>query len=383
MRTTTLGAAALSALIVVACDSALTDPAPLSPDQARLQLSAQAPGGAFSCPTSFDHLATDDASLQAALAAAAEGDVIGVDGLIATAGAWIDTDGVTLTCASAGSGLYRDPAGSAWYLVGTGRANVTVEGLRLDGQGGSWPVYTVFNSGTRVAHNDITCGFGGCAFVVGVTNAVVTDNNMESWGSSTGLHLQGGIDGARILRNTVVAHAPSWVPAFGGIRPRDGSDVLVKDNTVRGPWQNSISSVDMHQSEYSQNELSGARQYGLAINIPGSPNMAQAAHNTFRGNRISGAAWAGILGRATCGNHLVNNRVSGSLGIQLDVSTGDNHVVGTFGSVIDDGAFDCDGDGEIDPNAVSGKAGHGGRVPAAQPALKTLESPSEAVPAMQ
>lgn len=374
----------LTAFIVMAagCDPASPDASILAPD-APERRSVRAANGGFACPTAFDHVATDQASLLAAVAAAAPGDVIGIDGFFPlTQPVEVTAAGVTVTCVSPGSGLANDPSANLGFLLATAVDDVTIEGLRLDATNGSWPVYTVFNEGFRLAHNDVVCGWSGCGFIVGVTNAVVTDNAMESWGSSSGLHMQGGIDGARVLRNTITAHAPSWHPVFGGIRAREGADVLLKNNVVTGPWQSSIASADIRDGEYAENELGGAVMYGVALDLPGTAGAIPVTGTVFRGNRIGDAGWGGILARSSCGNELVNNRISGSPGIHLAESSGDNHMRATFGSVIDDGAYDCDGDGTIDANRVSGKVGHGGHVPAADAALKTPDAGST-LPAMQ
>src|SRR2546425_5277098 len=65
-----------------------------------------ATASAQACPANPTVIVTDEAGLRAALAAAHPGDVIAVSGTIElTTGYTITTDGVTLTCATPGSGL--------------------------------------------------------------------------------------------------------------------------------------------------------------------------------------------------------------------------------------------------------------------------------------
>src|SRR5687767_10074548 len=60
--------------------------------------------------------------------------------------------------------------------------------------------------------------------------------------------------------------------------------------------------------------------------------------------------------RRACANTFEGNLVAASnaQGVLFDVNTGANVYRGNHEVVEDAGAFDCDGDGEIDPNRISG-----------------------------
>ncbi len=105
-------------VFVTACSERPTEPGSLSSP-------AFAIGGAAACPTEADVVVTDEASLLAALSAASPGDVIGIDGLIAiTLDILIDTEELTLTCATSGSGLVAQPGVDNLVQVG-------VKGVRI------------------------------------------------------------------------------------------------------------------------------------------------------------------------------------------------------------------------------------------------------------
>ena len=92
-----------------ACDDN-RQPLPLAPNLAV--------GGHAACPLAADVVVTDQASLVAALGAAVAGDVIGVDGVIELSSAvGVLTAGITLTCATAGSGLVAGAGFPSGYLL--------------------------------------------------------------------------------------------------------------------------------------------------------------------------------------------------------------------------------------------------------------------------
>jgi len=79
--------------------------------------------------------------------------------------------------------------------------------------------------------------------------------------------------------------------------------------------------------------------------------------NLFRANRVTGVGTAGIFLTSACGNELVGNNVqnsAGDAGVIFDGPTGANVLVGNGGAVIDNGSFDCSGDGVPDPNIIGG-----------------------------
>ena len=335
--------------------------------------------GAASCPTPAKFIVTDEASLLAALAAASPGDVIGLKGFFGvTSRVTIGTDDITLTCATPGSGLAAQAGAGVDFLITAAAKRVTVERLVLDGTGTSAPPnnsfgpYVAVNDGAtffaedvRFTNNRVTCSPVLCAFFIGTRGAIVADNYFESAGSGTGIHLQGNgtplstrpIDGSRVERNTIVAVSASTNPAFGGIRPRDGSNVVVANNVVIGPWANSISPIELTQSVVEGNRLEGAAVYGVRFSAGAGPTGMK--DNVLRNNRITAAGSAGVFAFRACGNVFVGNNLQGNadnMGLILTSTTGANTLVGNQNVVVDVGAFDCNGDGVADPNIITGRA---------------------------
>jgi len=328
---------------------------------------AFAVSGAPACPTGANFIVTDEASLRAALSAASPGNVIALNGFFAvTADVAITTPSVTLTCATPGSGIFAPPGFSGLWLLQVLAGGVTVDRLVLEGGHAPEGPYVAGTDGTlgffadtaRLTNNRVTCGSpnGECAFFVGTREAVVVDNRFESAGSSTGIHLQSGIDGSRVERNTVVASAPSTSFALGGIRVRDGGDVVVADNDVTGPWSNSIATTNLVGSRFENNRLQGAVVNGIRFNV-GPPLMIG---NAFRNNQVTGAGSAGIFAQWACSNTFLGNNLEGNGRLPsaiFDATTGANVLVlvGAKNLVIDNGgSFDCNGDGVGDPNIIAG-----------------------------
>jgi len=274
----------------------------------------------------------------------------------------ITTPLVTLTCATPGSGIFAPQGSTVVFLLVVHAFGVTVDRLVLDGGNlgeGPYlaetdPTLNVVADGARLTNNTVACGVGECAFFVGTRNAVVADNSFASAGSSTGIHMQAGIDGSRVERNSIVATAPSGGALLGGIRVRDGSDVVVADNIVRGPWGNSIATTNLAGSHFENNRLAGATAYGVRF---GAVLMT---HNAFGNNQVSGAGSAAIFVQWACSNTFLGNNLEGngrSPSAIFDATTGANVLVlvGAKNLVIDNGGgFDCDGDGVGDPNIIAG-----------------------------
>lgn len=350
-----LGAVAL----VAACRESTTEPAhPATP-----LFSA---GVITSCPTPAAVTVTDEASLRAALAAATPGEVIGLDGFFAvTADVTVAVENVTLTCVTPGAGIFAAAEGSVEELVTAGANGVVVDHLVLDGRAALGDPYFAGDvAGVRLTNNTVTCS-GGCAFFSGTREAVIADNYFESAGGVTGVHLQkridgDGIDGTRIERNTIVATAPAGFANFGGLRVRDGTNVTVADNIVLGRWSNSIAPADLTESQFQRNRLEGAAGFGIRFATGPSFVPISMTHNVFVKNVITGAADAGIFARLACRNAFAQNDLNGNggnIGLTLDATTGANTVVlprGNTSLVIDNGDFDCNGDGQVDPNKITG-----------------------------
>jgi hypothetical protein len=251
-----------------------------------------------------------------------------------------------------------------------------VTGLSLDGtQAGDSP-YLAVNDGDAVfaqdaqfTHNTVICTFlGECVFFAGGSGVVVTDNSFTADGALSGIQLQANgsirVDGARIERNTVVATSTSGGGVFGGIRPFDASGLMIADNVVTGPWRRSLSATFLHNSRVQNNRLDGAVFDGIRTSAGGffsPPGLV--LRNVFSGNIVSGAGRAGIFAQKACANKFLANDLNGNagnVGMILNDSTGTNVVAGVNNAtVIDNGAFDCDGDGNIDPNIVTGGVRNG------------------------
>jgi len=257
---------------------------------------------------------------------------------------------------------------------------VTVDGLVLDGsRAGDSPFFALndgvsfFAQDVRFTRNSVTCTvFGACVFIVGGTGAVVSDNSFQATDAFTGIHLQANgpdpnvvfpirIDGARIERNTIVALTPSQGSRFGAIRPFDADSLVIADNVITGPWRNGISPARLTHSQIQRNQISGPVVDGIRTSSFAGA-LRGVAQNEVTSNQISGAGRAGIFADRACSNRFASNDLrgnAGDLGLFLTDSTGANVVAGVNNAVvIDNGAFDCDGDGRIDPNIITGGVTH-------------------------
>ena len=246
---------------------------------------------------------------------------------------------------------------------------VTVDHLVLDaGQAADGPYLsendgvTAFAESTTFTNNTVTCPPNGvCAFVAGGIGAVVSDNRFQALGPFTGIQLQtngvGGeirIDGFRVERNTLVTTAPSTGGRQGAIRPFDVANALIANNIVIGPWRAGVSATRLASGRISGNTIQGAALFGIQT----SPQAVLPVLNTvFSNNGVSGAGVAGVFVQLACGNAFIGNDLEGNpgnLGLLFDVTSGANTYAGDRTVVLDNGAFDCNGDGMNDPNIISG-----------------------------
>jgi len=186
-----------------------------------------AAAGPAACPTTATVTVSDEASLRSALAAATPGAVIAIQGMIGlTQDDTIRTAGVTVTCASPGSGLFAVAGGGAQDMLTVDARKVTIDHLVLDASQAADGPYlsendgvTAFAESTTFTNNTVTCPPNGvCAFVAGGIGAVVSDNRFQALGPFTGIQLQTNgavgeirIDGLRVERNTLVTTDPSTV----------------------------------------------------------------------------------------------------------------------------------------------------------------------------
>jgi len=316
------------------------------------------------CAKNPDIVVRDEVSLRTALEAASPNQTIAVDGMIEVHGpdaVMITTAGVTLTCATPGSGLRLFGFG-----VGTGlqvyQANgVAIERMVLENMDGTGHTLTVLLSeDVRISENRMTCG-ATCIWLPWSPRATVVRNYCVSGVnlSVDGIYLQQS-DSARVTANTFVTTIESSMGTYqnhGGIAVSGYSGSSVTDNRVIGPWQIGISLRMPEGSEKTvegnrieRNEVDGATLYGIrAVSETEQPLCS----NTFRSNRIN-TEGTGIFVDVACDNLFVGNRIGrGAVnGVLFGESTGANVYLGNRRMVADNGAFDCDGDGEIDPNII-------------------------------
>ena len=417
-------------------------------DPTAVRPSFAAASAAAACPSHATFVASDEASLEAAVAAAHPHDTIALKGMIDLTVApevFVETDGLTFTCATPGSGLSAEPETVSWLFVILSR-HVTIQGLTLDAANPVSGAVVAFNgvegpftgfaedvrlignhvrcigqhieacisirndaagvpgvlisrntfeaeptqttieligvSDGHVDANTITGGLGGsadptdfiavsggrftrnvvqcasvCLFADGSPGLVVAANQFQASVAASGVHLQDGTDGDSVVGNSVIATAPSVVPALGGIRLRDGASAVVADNVVSGPWANSIALTNLTGGDVEQNSLRGAARFGIGVSTGVSLIPISMTGNIFRANRVSGAAVAGVSVQYACRNSFVGNDLqgnAGNVGLVFKDSTGANTFAGDAGLVVDNGAFDCDGDGLNDRNVISG-----------------------------
>jgi nitrous oxidase accessory protein NosD len=218
------------------------------------------------------------------------------------------------------------------------------------------PEVLLGSPGGRFTGNTVQCG-GTCFFADGSPRLVVANNQFQSAAAGTGVHLQLGTDGDSVVANTVVTASPSDALQLGGIRVRDGANVVLADNIVRGPWANSMAVTDLTGGDIERNSLAGAGGYGIRLASGASFVPISMTGNRFLANRVTGAALAGISAQLACGNSFIGNDLqgnAGNVGLVFNETTGANTYAGNATLVVDNGAFDCDGDGVNDPNIISG-----------------------------
>jgi hypothetical protein len=247
----------------------------------------------------------------------------------------------------------------AILLVGVNDGRVeknTFAGILSAGGTGD-PVIFITVSKGRITDNSGECG-DACVFGAGDSpGLVLSRNQFKTAGSSAGFLLQESTDGDSVVGNTLVTTKPSFVPEFGGIRIRDGANAVVRDNIVTGPWANSLALTDVANADVENNTLQGAIRFGIGISTDESVGPISMTGSLFRANRVTDAGMAGIFAQLACNNSFVGNNLQGNagdFGLVFDKTTGANTFTGNANLVVDNGTFDCDGDGVNDPNIISG-----------------------------
>lgn len=340
------------ALLLMACEDTPRLAGPESPNEPKAAL--QPPGGPGVCGPA-DVVVDNEDALHDEVENAAPGSTIAIQGTIQLdEQVFVNTEDVTLTCASPGAGL---KVGAAYLLLTSVSPNTVVRNLELNAAGKSRTVEASGDAdGFVVRDNEITCARESCVFTAGVDEVVVENNTAVSPDSGlSGLHIQ-AVDGALIAGNTVEAEEESETEVLGGIRVRQGSDVTIRDNHVEGLWQNGLSLAELEGATVAQNSVDGSVQHGIAIHIPGEFTYDEISQgNSVGQNDITDSGDAGILVNETCDSKFQSNQVTGtSPAVSLTEDTGANMVVGTQGQVDDEGEYDCTGDGQDDPNMVPG-----------------------------
>lgn len=334
------------------------------------------------CATTADFVVTNVAQLTAALAAVTPGGTIAIDGtIVVSAPVFVAADDIRLTCRTLGSGLSSSSATSPFALLHVAGDGVKVDNLSLSSEPGGvgGAIHTVFvNNGLNPVErfslrlNRIQCGNNGtCAFLVGAPGALVSENLVESLGTASGIHVQQGgggpnpfisTDNTVVERNNLAAPNASASPLFGAIRVRDGRDVIVRYNATSGIWRNGIALAELDGLLIQDNFIRQPTEHGILAST--NPILPVSLRNSIiRGNRIDGPQLVGIRLSRACGNRIENNEITvfgTALRARFEPTTGANIYIGNPAAVLDQGSFDCDGDGFTDPNTISGSTGPSG-----------------------
>jgi hypothetical protein len=124
-----------------------------------------------------------------------------------------------------------------------------------------------------------------------------------------------------VERNTIVATASSGAPVFGGIRVRDGRDVIVAGNVVQGPWSNGIATTDLIAGLFEHNRIEGATGFGLWLGAGASFVPIAMTNNRFRANQATRSGGAGSSPRSRAAPRSSATISSGTLATSARSST--------------------------------------------------------------
>ncbi|HEU4881911.1 MAG TPA: NosD domain-containing protein [Longimicrobium sp.] len=331
---------------------------------------------AKACAASPDFVVHTDPELRAALAAAQDGDVVAVSGNIAVDSVVIiDNEGVTLTCAEPEAGL-SFAEGYQYILLQPMGDRITISGLELDAEYGYAAIYSLPDEDDgyqdiRITGNEIECGYMFCLFAVAIQGTVITDNHWQGEDTRYGVHLQGipgsGLptpapDGGYNLYSTdrtvisrnVIDTDGGYVSIYGAIRVREGREVTITHNQISGDWSHGVALTNVYDSWVEQNRIDGTLRNGIEFAAIAA-NRVSVSGVSIKANQISNAGGVGIAVRGACYNTFQGNNLQNtSVGAVFEPNTGANVYRGNSGVVQDAGAFDCDQDGDIDPNQISG-----------------------------
>jgi hypothetical protein len=353
---------------------------------------------ASACAASPSAVAGSEAGLRAAVAAAQPGDVIAVTGTITLAqSVVVSTPGITLTCAEPGAGLELTD-GNTGVLLELEASDITVSGLALDAQY-AFGAILAFNfgqdlSGIRIAGNHVKCGHTVCVLMVGTRDTHVTDNHLAGDSTNTGIQFQSPgrlpdgtpifpVDNVVIARNLIETSLSYPNGIYGAIRIRDGSNATITHNDVRTGWTNGIALTNVYDSRVDQNRIDGALYYGIDVPLIVARPIALRGVS-FTGNQISNSGRSAMWPARACYNTFTGNNVqNNNRGAVFLTSTGANVWRGNPGEVEDRGSFDCDGDGAVDPNLITGERAASAAPAFAEAAGHTLGGGSSRYPELQ
>lgn len=328
---------------------------------------------ASACAVSPTTVVSTEAELRAAAAGAHPGDVIAVTGMIPISRTVVlPRPGVTLTCAEPGAGL-EFAEGYLGTLLELRAGRITVSSLHLDAEYGfgALVAFNVFNedfSGIRFTGNDVGCGYTLCVFFVGTEGTEVTDNHFEGDSTNTGIQFQApyrtpaGIpinapNNAVIARNVIETEDSYPSSIYGAVRLRDGTGATIAHNQIGAGWTSGIVLTNVFDSRVDHNRVDGTLRSGISVaEIVALPVTLRGV--SFTGNQVTNSGTEAVSIARACDNVFTGNNVqNNAVGAVFLASTGANVWRGNPGTVQDNGSFDCDRDGTIDPNQVSGERG--------------------------
>jgi hypothetical protein len=361
MRSHTRATSLALLALLAACDQPVTTTA--ARDAGPSLASAKA------CAESPTAVVRTDPELRAALASAQSGDVIAISGNIAVDSiVTVATEGVTLTCAEPGAGLSFAP-GYEFVLLDLWVGHVTISGLKLDAEYGYAPIIALSPEPEgyphiRITGNEIDCGYDFCIFAVGVPYLEITDNHWKGDETRFGIQIQGagtqlpggGYNGASgiVISRNVIENEEGYISVYGGIRVRDGRDVTITHNQILGDWSNGVVLTNVYDSRVEHNRIDGALRDGIDFALIVASRISVSGVS-IKGNQISNSGRAAMSVRGACWNTFEGNNVGDNPeGARFEPTTGDNVYRGNHETVQDGGFFDCDLDGDIDPNRISG-----------------------------
>jgi hypothetical protein len=325
---------------------------------------------AKACAESPTFVVHTDPELRAALASASSGDVIAISGNVPLDSVVsVTTAGITLTCAEPGAGLSLAEGNVGGMLLDLWVGYVTIRGLKLDAEYGFTPILAITADPAglphiRVTGNEIECGYNFCIFAVSVPYLEITDNHWKGDETQFGIQIQGApvlqpgggyplMPGIVVSRN-VIENEEGYLGPYGGVRLRDGVGAEITHNQILGSWSGGVVLTNVHDSRVEHNRIDGVLRDGIDFLFVASPRIT-ASGVSVRANQVSNAGRAGMSVRSACWNTFEGNNVGANpIGARFEPTTGDNVFRGNHEIVQDAGAFDCDLDGDIDPNRISG-----------------------------